>query len=241
MDTTATGQGRDAASPAVRVSTRSGSTIGRRVCRRSRLRCGMRAAVGQFRQLGGGQRNGSPPLRMTSSTRRLRRSQVATASRHWPRRQFLGIREMPAEAVAAMHGAAAGGDQQRASLRICAGRRVPRAAARSPTASSVKPGDEAVFVVQGQDLTQQAGRAHRLGACVRRSRAARAAGTPARRPASRDLSRASPSRSSNSRRVGHGVAPELPASGDEAVAARNGGCGIMRRSADPSRPGRRNP
>ena len=115
-------------------------------------------------------------------------------------RGLLGVGEVAAEAVAAMHRAAAGGDQQRAAA-VLAGC-TPCAGARRGVADRVqaearhRPHLRRPAAAPGA----AAGRAGRRGACARRSRAAPAAGT-ARRPASdrRRRSASRPSRSSSSR------------------------------------------
>ena len=84
--------------------------------------------------------SGSPPLRITSCTDVVGRNLVERRLPIGERPRALGIRKVPAEAVAAMDRARAGRHQQHAARRTFAAG--PAAASRraSPTGSATKPG-----------------------------------------------------------------------------------------------------
>ena len=110
--------------------------------------------VGQFAQLGGGQRP-----RITATEQDFMEARVRGNRRHGlaplaAGSQFFAIGEMPAETITAMDGAAAGGDEQGPAGVFV---QHARGIARLKVADGIehKTGHDAVFLVQRQDLTQQ--------------------------------------------------------------------------------------
>ena len=135
---------------------RSGSTTGRRVWMRRRVTWGSSARPSaEFLQLGGGQRQriaaGEDQLadRVVLAQVLQRPSPLAGGG------HLLAVGKVAAEAVAAVDGAAAAGDQQRAAVVLVQHALALRATSMSPTASVAKPSTSLEFGQLRQHLQQQ--------------------------------------------------------------------------------------
>jgi hypothetical protein len=162
------------ASQALRPSsTRSGSTIGVRVWMRRRRRCGtVRSASVSCVSRASLSDSGSPPERMISSIDESPRwPRARSASAGLPRRGLVG--KFATEAVAAMHRAGAGADQQRPAVIFVQQARRAHGGVRRADRRRIRVVDQ--LARARQHLQQQRGSFGSPRRMRARSRAARAA------------------------------------------------------------------